>query len=448
MIDQYSLQTLLDISRHPELHSILTHLVIGVDEINTKDTLSFLLGMHSTSPMRVATIFQYWRDAAAAQQALLHTGKAIELLSQAMSNLTELKTVSVSGSIISQFLPSAHTFFYPHLGMRSYGASAYQLQRRNVSDVEANSKGFPDSVFSCVFNSLVRSSPEKLRALQTNIDRHRNRPHLNDEAFYLPPFAPFITENLTFLANLTELHLDVNLESRSISRVRRTADHRHTFDPENISLRQLLCSCYSLVTLNLSVGCASDSRYHCDFTAWLVGTANNPSVDNPVYWPFLRRLVLKGLYMSPATLRSIFLKFDTIESAVLEDITLRDCFIDHPPIPHHSQEQLENHWATFFSSCGSATVLSNLKSLELDQLTVQRYREDPDDDVAIWDKDFERILFLLEAQYFDAGYLETFTVTDFRPEALETLAEQIWFIGDWDRAKDAANAADAEEAAA
>ncbi|POS71288.1 hypothetical protein DHEL01_v210319 [Diaporthe helianthi] len=442
MIDDYSLQTLLNISRHPELRSVLTYLIIGTDQINTKDTLSFLHRMHATNPNRISTMFRYWRDAAAAQQALLNTGRATELLSQAIANLTELKAISISGSMNSRcppYLPN--TIEYPNQGLRSYGASAYQMQRRDVSDQVPNSRGFLDKVFNCILNALMRSSPRNLRTLKTNLGRGSSLPHLNDEAFYLPPFALFTTGNLTFLAYLTRLHLDVNFESRSVRRIRRLAEHQHTFDPCNDGLRNILCACYGLVSLTLNVFCAPHYVNHCDFTACLVDPVGGQS-DTPVDWPFLQSLVLKGLYMSPTTLRNIFVKFDTVKNVILKDIFLLECFIDHPIIAHNSQAELENHLASFLR--GSADVLRNLETLELDGFEVLRFREDPDDVVAvIKDTDTDAIAFVAEEPRAGAAGdrpSRAVTVTDFRVEALEALARRAWLCRDWERVKAAAEA--------
>lgn len=448
MIDHYSLQTLLDISRHPKLRSVLTHLIIGVEEIDTKDTLSFIHDMHSTNPNRIAAMFRYWRDAAAAQQALLHTGRAIELLSQALSNLTELQAVSVSGSVgFCYVVSSSRICHYPHLGLRSYGAWAYQMQCRHVSDDVPNSEGFADNVFSCVLNSLARASPDKLLTLRTNLGGHgylvngdHAIPNLKDEAFYLAPFAPSPTEKkFTFLANITELHLDVNLESRLIRRIPRPADHRHTFDPGNASLRQLLCACHSLVSLSLSAYQTDYYVNHCDFTAWLASTADNPT-GTPARWPSLRKLALRDMKVSPATLQKIFAKFDTLRSASLKGISLAECFVDHPYIRRDSEEPLENMWATFFR--GSAAVLSGLESLELQHLCFGRWREDPHEVVGwLMDRDDGRAVFVSEAPRAGDDPPCKITVTDFCEEALEALARQTWFFQDWARAVDAAEAA-------
>lgn len=434
VIDEYSLQTLLDISRHPELSLALTHLVIGVDEIDTKDTLSHIRDTQWMSPARNATVFRCWRDAASAQQALLNTGRATELLSSAISNLKNLDTVSISGSKIFSHTPYYNKVFqYPDMGMRSYGSSAYQMQDRYVTSCIPNSKGFVERVFNCVLNSLVRSAP-KITSLTTNLNTDDFIEHLSDEAFDLPPFAPFYTSGFTMLAGLSELHLDVNLSSELLHKVYALSEHRHNFDPCNTSLRQLLCATCNLECLTLNFYGGTPMESHCDFTTWLCEPADCPT-DSRVHWPFLRRLVLKGLFISPSQLRAIFVKFHTLRSAALHSVYLRHCFIDHPPVPELSTDDVENLWASFFQ--GSYAALTRLESLELDRLAVMQYREDPDDGVGSTDTDVEMVVFVSELYELcgEETPSRSVTVTDFSKDALRKLAEDTWFVRDWLRIK-------------
>lgn len=431
MIDEYSLQTLLDISLHPELSHVLTHLVIGVDEIDTKDTLSHIRDTPWISLARKPTVFRCWRDAASAQQALLNTGRATELLSSAMSNLKNLDTVSISGSKL--FRNYSGVSHYPDLGMRSYGSSAYQRQDRYVTSCIPNSEGFVDRVFNCVLNSLARSAP-KITTLRTNLDTDDLLELLNDEAFDLPPFAPFYTSGFTVLAGLSQLHLDVNLASELVHKVNKLSDHQHSFDHCSTSLRQLLCATCSLECLSLNFYGGTPMESHCDFTTWLCEPADCPT-DARVHWPFLTRLVLKGLFLPPSQLRAIFVKFDTLRSAALRSVYLRHCFVDHPPVPEHSIDDVENLWATFLH--GSYAALAKLESLELDRVAVMQYREDPADGVGFTDRDVEMVVFVSELYEFCGGETpgRSLTVTDFRKDALKKLADDTWLVRDWLRIK-------------
>lgn len=462
MIDEYSLQTLVGISRHPQLSRVLTHLVIGVDEIDTKDTLAYIRASQPIHPPNRPSLFQYWRDAAAAQQALLNTGRAIDLLSSAMSHLPNLDKVSVTGS-----KPFTHAsyhskiFHYPDLGMRSYGSSAYQMQPRNTTSGMPNSKGFINRVFNVVLNSLVRSTP-KITSLRTNLGRDDMLDHLDDEAFNLLPLEPTQISAATVLGSLTELHLDVSLESELLEKVDRLTDHDHTFDTSNFALRHLLTLACNLQCLTLRFVGGETIEGHCDFTAWLsaparqsveeaeVGNEKQTSPDShtshsvtwnpaPIRLPSLRRLVLQGLFISPAQLRATFTKFSSLKSVSLQGVYLRRCFIDDPLVPEHSDE-MENLWAGFFR--GSHSALAKLESLELDNLATMQYREDSESSVAVTAKDVDLVYFVPEEGSTDASgppySFMTVTGTGFTKEALKKVARQTRLGRDFIAAADAA----------
>lgn len=438
MIDEYSLQTLQDISRHPELSKSLRHLIIGVDEIDTRDTLAYARTCHAENPPGHPRLFQYWRDAAAAQQALLNTGRAVDLLSSAMSGLPNLKALSVSGSELFSY---TRVYLYPDLGFRSYGSSAYQMQPRYTTTGMTNTKGFPDRVFNVALNSLVRSTA-RVTSLKTNVFLDDILEHLDDEAFELTPMQHRETNAAAVLGVLTELHLDVSLESQMLDKVDNLTDHVHIFDTSNFSLRQLLAFSCNLESLSLSFFGGEQIEGHCDFTAWLCehvpdgkadGKADNASEKKdkspaPVSWnpppvtlPSLHSLVLDGLFLSPKQLRAIFTKFRNLKSVSLQGVYLRRCFLDDRPAPEDS-DGVKNLWASFFRS--SYAVLAGLETLELDNLAVMQYRRDPDDGVAVAPKDIELVFFDQGVTGDDEPLPSFTTVTDFGEEALGKLAEE------------------------
>lgn len=439
MIDEYSLETLLQISAHPQLSKVLTHLVIGVDEIETKDTLAYVRKCRSRNPPGLPSLFQYWRDAASAQQALLNTGLGTDLLKTAMSHLKNLDRVSISGSkLFRHALYRSKIFCHPDLGMRSYGSSAYQMQPRYTTSAMPNSKGFVDRVFNVVLNSLVYSRT-RLTSLSTNLSKDDILDHLNDEAFNLHPLAPLQTSAATVLGSLTQLHLDVSLDSELLEKVDKLADHDHTFDTSNFGLRKLLTLAHNLESLTLSFVGGETIEGHCDFTAWLSEPAGrpleeaddgreNPRSNNshttvawnppPIALTSLRRLVFQGLFISPAQLRAIFTKFHGLKTAVLQAVYLRRCFIDHPPVPEDSDE-MENLWAGFFR--GSHSALAKLESLELDNLAVMQYREDADDVVAVTPNDVDLVYFV-SGEDSEGPPPSFMTVTNFGRDALKKLA--------------------------
>lgn len=436
MIDEYSLQTLMDISLHPQLSRVLTHLVIGVDEIDAKDTLTHINDGYASNPAPISMLFQYWRDAVSSQQALLNTGRAIHLLSTAISLLPNLEAVSVSGSKLScltQWYSDIDQ--YPDLEMRSYGSSAYTMQKRYTRDGMPNSQGFVDRVFNVVLNSLVRCSP-RITTLRTKLSRGDEvLEHLGDEAFNLAPSAPLQASAATVLGGLSELHLDINLESTMLHGVDNVINHKHTFGPCNIGLRRFLALACNLECLTLDVWGGATSEGHCDFMAWLCAPASSTSNSNasiawtppPIALPSLRKLVLKGFYISPDQLRAIFEKFDSLKSAALHGVYLRWCLIDDPPVPEDSDE-MENLWAEFFRR--SPAALSRLEELDLENLAVMQYRQDSDVGVSVTQKDMDLVVFApIESSAEPPPNFKT--VTDFSKDALKKLAEQTWLGRAW-----------------
>ena len=449
MIDEYSLLTLVDISIHPQLSTVLAHLIIGVNEIETKDTLSYIRDCHPTDPAKYSRLFQYWQDAASAQRALLDTGRAIDLLSTAIANLPNLNTVSVSGSKPFRYAPyHSHIVHCPDWGMRSYGSSAYQMQRRYVTSRAPNSKGFVDRVFKAVLNSLAHSLP-KVTTLQTKLSREDKLEHLDDDAFSLLPHAQLQRNVATLLDGLSELHLDISMESNFLHSVDNPFGHQHSFDSYNMGLRRFLASASNLQCLSLNILGGDTFEPHCGFTTWFCEPPSGPlgesdsTVSQPgtmialtppsVALPCLRRLVLKGLFISPVQLRAMFIKFDRLKSVALRSVFLRRCFLDHPAVAENSDEEVENFWANFFR--GSFATLANLESLELDDLAVLQYREDPDEGVRVTDEDVDIVVFPTAGRG-EENPSQFKRVSDFGRDALKKLADGTLLARDLKPAQD------------
>lgn len=449
----------MDISCHPQLSTALTHLIIDVNEIISVDILNYIRDRYAKNPDRIPTEFQYWRAAVSAQQALLNTGRAINLLSTAMSNLPRLSTVSLSGSkLFSEDYHGPPEIQYAHSGMHSYGSSAYQMHIGYEGDGTQDSKGFLDRVFNVILNSLAVSA-SRVNALRTNLSGGEGKlKQLDDEAFNLPPHALFDTSGATVLGGLSELHLDVSLQSKLLYSVDIVTEHQHSFDPCNIGLRQVIALASNLQSLTLNAWDCVAPESHCDFMAWLAEPAGHllgavvedddkaeSDSPTPIHWtpppvelPSLQSLVLKGFYISPGQLRAVFKKFNGLKSAALHKVRLRKCAVDDPPVPAHSDD-MENLWASFLRR--SSAILANLDSLELDHLGVMQFREDPDGDVCVTDKDVDSILFGPGESSAEPPPSSR-TVTDFGKDALKKLAGETLLRRDWNRAPDPAETDD------
>ncbi|KAI3392868.1 hypothetical protein diail_5043 [Diaporthe ilicicola] len=446
MVDLYSLQTLLEITRHRELSKVLTHLIIGVDEINGHDTLK-TIHFHFQNNPRLPAVFDYWQTAVSAQHTLLVNGSAIALLSEAMTNLPNLKTIGISGSKLDTQYPfpaNPSINQYPHLGLRSYGSSAYSSQAREASSRMPNSTNFVDRIFNLVLGSLLVSEP-KITRFETKLAGFRPiLPLLDDGAFsLLPPLSPGTT---TLLGGLSHLHLDVSLESvflRSIGPLR----HAHGFISRTSNLRRFLGFTCNLESLGLTFSPGLAAESHCDFVSWLcepgVGPIEGPGedIDNtssdrtalnrcipaPITLPSLRKLDLKGLHTSPSRLGAIFKKFSGLESCVLSEICLRLCPIDRLLGSGGASDETENLWSSFL--CNSHAALENLTRLDLSDLAVRRFWMDPN---GMAEGVSDSIIFVRDHGAMQSS-CRSITVEDFGQDALEELAAETWLLAVYDR---------------
>ncbi|KAJ0115077.1 hypothetical protein J7T55_001486 [Diaporthe amygdali] len=446
MMDHYSLLTLVDISRHPQLSKALTHLIIGCDEINAHGILTRFF-RHYLNDGLAPEVLHHWGVAASAQQALLNTGSAITLLSMAISNLPNLKNVSICGSReFRRLLSHTPTVQDPGFIRRSYGSAAYEVYPRDRGSTSPNLKGFDDRVFSAVLHSLLRCGTQ-VSSIETRSSEDKQLVHLGDEAFNLLPSLNLNARAV--LGGLSKLHLGISLRSNLFS----THDlnhHFHGYSPFTIRLRKFLGFTRNLQWLALDFQLSPKSQSHCGLAEWLceptgpphrsagedasqIGSNNSSLIHgNPVSitLPFLRRLDLNGLSLPPSSLRAIFTKFDGLTSSTLCEVCLTLCPVGSVPTLGGSDE-IENPWASFFRD--SSTLLAKLQVLRLKNLAVLGFRF-TSDDVVTTNKE---VIFFVPDEGVTKGPQScpprSITVTDFGKEALEKLAEKTWLEKTYNR---------------
>ncbi|ROW01883.1 hypothetical protein VMCG_05574 [Cytospora schulzeri] len=315
MIDQFSLQTLVHISQHNALSKVMTHLVIGLDEFRA---------ISSASIQRDVLEYGQWRAAAAGQDNLVQTGVAIDLLSTALANLPNLKTIDVRDF-------NSPTRYRDSVGQqaaewRSYGWSRYgQWKHAHAHYHPYRTKEFIGHVFKAVLTALDRCSPD-LDSLEVVL---RNRRHsLVDDAFaFSPALGPGLTKTLH---SLKKLHLDLvcqgNLE---LPPTVGTNAIRDFFDPLTAYTRSFLGYTKNVTWLRLNFSHTSVASRK--FLKWLslkpdcnpqlghIGwTEMNPA---PVALP-LRRLDLGSITVQPEVLHKVLAKFPDLESLYLRGATL------------------------------------------------------------------------------------------------------------------------------
>ncbi|KAL1902401.1 hypothetical protein Sste5346_001381 [Sporothrix stenoceras] len=142
MFTDYSLQALIDISRHPELRLTLRHVSIGLDKLSN----NLVQGFDNEDK---AIQFQF---AVAQQNSLLHTGRAVEMLSMAFANLPNLETIDIRDF-------NSHTRFRdgPSQPWRSYGFRHMQGLIGDAPGFILHDAKFASAAFSIILAALARA---------------------------------------------------------------------------------------------------------------------------------------------------------------------------------------------------------------------------------------------------------------------------------------------------
>lgn len=208
MISAFSLKALVDISRHETLAPRLTHLVIGLDDF----------GMLPSFPRLAAEEHAEQEHLADSQRYLLDTGGAVELLTQALVNLPNLKTVDLRTF-------NSRTRYRDNGYWASYGYSESpewpRLLLRNGGVLAGPNNPVPDGSESFVrraFKALLVSLGRSNSLVQSLEFLSRQATKLTDKAFSLFPNLDYLNHKLPdVLLRLTKLHLDLELDFIGVS---------------------------------------------------------------------------------------------------------------------------------------------------------------------------------------------------------------------------------------
>lgn len=334
MITQLSLQTLLDISRHPTLSSCIKHLIIGLDHLK------------AAKPQTLPTLQEYerFRIALASQDRLLDTGAAVDLLAEALANLSRLETVDIRDfNSASRYRDTNDTRARAASARvpewRSYGHSEHGTWLRHLGTVLIDpysplSADFVDRVFKIVLTALGQSTPPA-RSLEVLL---RNpRVALRDDTFAVfPTLDPGI---VTFLKGLTRLHLDVGPEPArimpSIWQHPATVDlplSASCLDPSTANIRRFLSLAPNVTWLRLNFSGPTSIMTPSLLLRWLALKPDAPSADGisttwgdanpgPIDLP-LKKLDLGNVSVNPDVLAAVIRRFDQLEDLSLKRISL------------------------------------------------------------------------------------------------------------------------------
>lgn len=323
MISAFSLQALIDISHHETLAPLLTHLVIGLDNLN--------LLTDGRTHLDTLTLEEYAEclQAANYQEYLLDNGGAIELLTQALVNLPNLKSIDIRTF-------NSRTRYRDNGSWTSYGHSNIPHWTRYINNGgllslyqhRLSSDDFARRVFKSLLTSLSRSD----RPIDSLEFLARSSTSLPDAAFSLFPNSALVHHKLSdVLLQLTKLHIDLDLDRMSHlvpqPAIRTPNTAAEALDPASVNLRRFLTLTPNLTWLRMNFANNRSQNTGARLLTWLslspeglVGwSENNPK---PIAPP-LRRLDLGNALFAPETVTRIFNKFNKLESCSFRSTLLR-----------------------------------------------------------------------------------------------------------------------------
>lgn len=415
MIDQFSLQTLVDISQHAALSRHMTHLIIGLDEL---EACHLLPGVESL------TEFTQWRDASCAQKALLYGGGAADLLSRALSNLPELKSIDIrdfnSSTRYRDVIPGQDVPCW-----RSYGSSQYQQWPHETDSLVRVSNlmtNFVDTVFMVVLAAVGRSSTA-VKNLEVIL---RNRHFcLRDEAFstFCIPGTPLAS----VLPALTKLHLDLDTRAATGWRQKPASLNipQHAWVDINTEyLRRFLALTPNVSWLRLNFPHPSRQNIYLSPSSKLIQWLSLRSDFNappdapwgqgnpaPVTLP-LRRLDLGFLKTDFVVMRRLLKKFAGLEHIVMREIQL-EIPVGTPLQDDYSTDCL---WARLIRSL-------NVTNPKLENLELQHVQED-------WMGNLVRIVFVDKHDQVEICHSTSTKFDDIT--TIDDLADHTWTTTHWE----------------
>ncbi|KAI1266391.1 hypothetical protein F5Y18DRAFT_28398 [Xylariaceae sp. FL1019] len=212
-ISYYSLNALLEITKHPDLKKWLKHLTIGLDRFDSADALPRVVDNwdHETHPARASSDAKYYRLEALNQEQnfLLSSGKFQLMMSQALIALPDLQSLVLRDRNAPKKLKrsGANPLLASFGAERVFRETGCDL----TSDVPnahlgAHDDRFVDSVFQATLLALVQGQ-SKIDALV--VDIQKDNLGLSSSAFSLPEC--FLADIYPILSRLRSLHLSVSI---------------------------------------------------------------------------------------------------------------------------------------------------------------------------------------------------------------------------------------------
>jgi hypothetical protein len=198
MATSFSLQALVDISKHPTLSPYLKHVIISTH----RPCLAQEIARFGPTEEQVHNTLLANAD----HMHLLSTGVLRDMLAEAFSNLRNLETVDIRNF-------NSRTRFRDKSEWRSYGAAL--LQSMTGMWPGPGPFSYADTYISQLFAAVTaalataHAGPKNLEVLVRSTFDRWGQFALQDSAFYVPPRIASSMESL--LSNLESLHLTLEL---------------------------------------------------------------------------------------------------------------------------------------------------------------------------------------------------------------------------------------------
>ncbi|KAF2136604.1 uncharacterized protein K452DRAFT_258856 [Aplosporella prunicola CBS 121167] len=315
MIEQYSLQALIDIASHPALSKWLSHVIIGLEAYQTDFNLS------------LPVTEQYMKAGHLNRQALLEKGQARDMLVEAFSKLPNLRTVG-----LRDYSAKGRPRDGPNSSWRSYGWSYCGVsQTITYPNGGASAMGSPNTLFPLIIDALARA-----HAVPGNIEvilrkQSKLAPASFDvfSGYKAPDVAPV-------LGGLKKLLLTIATsnywsDGRSSDKDGVTATYLKRFLNHTSNLE--------LLRLNFQ----PDQALATPVLEWL----GHPAPDPPIALPNLTCLDLGMLTVPGPTLVKAIAKWPKLESFNLWKVTLQCANMDE-------LRAEEDGWARLFRNLALA----------------------------------------------------------------------------------------------
>lgn len=286
MVSTDSLQTLIDISKHPTLSPCLKHVIIGTDRLWGNPVQQV-----DDGPKKLAEL------ALADRMHLLATGGLKDMLVEAFANLANLETVD-----IRDFGSRSRSRDGLGVAWSSYGANTLSQSTGMAVTANAftNEDPYPTQIFSAVVCALAvaEARPNSIEVLLRN-GRGWSAWGLQDAAFLITPRMELPTTQL--LSGLRSLHLALT-------------DHSSFNNQRKPFMVQMFLSLApNLTWLRLNWAEHANRSGSYPLLPWLAlkDTEKSDSLTDmpPIQLRHLERLDLGNITMTPHTLLKLVSKF-------------------------------------------------------------------------------------------------------------------------------------------